>query len=151
MTNLHSTARVRRFLATLAVWTLVAASASALGQAAPGRDAAAQAEAAAEAGVRNTLLKYKTALESLDPDAVRKVQPSIRVESLAKAFRDMRELKVDIDEVRVLSVEGPIARVSCRVTQTLTPRVGTKQTTAVSRVLRLRRESDVWLIEGFER
>ena len=106
---------------------------------------------AAEAGVRETLQKYSAALESLDANAVKKVQPSIPVDNLAKTFRDMRELKVNIDAVRVLSMDGVTARVSCRVRQTLTPKVGTKQTTAVTRVMRLRREADAWVIDGFER
>ena len=106
---------------------------------------------AAEAGVRETLQKYSAALESLDAKAVKKVQPSIPIENLTKAFTDMRELKVTIDTVRVLSMDGATARVSCRVTQTVTPKVGSKRTTAVTRVMRLRREADSWLIDGFER
>jgi hypothetical protein len=105
----------------------------------------------AEAGVRDTLHRYSTALESLDPEAVKKVQPSIPTEDLTKAFKEMRELKVDIDAVRVLSQDGTSARVSCRVTQTLTPRAGAKRTTSVTRVIRLRRNADAWVIEGFER
>jgi hypothetical protein len=105
----------------------------------------------AEAGVRETLEKYSAALESLDANAVKKIQPSIPIENLAKAFRDMRELQVDIDEVRMLSMDGKLARVSCRVRQTLTPKVGSKQTTAVVRVMRLRRDADSWVIDGFER
>jgi hypothetical protein len=107
--------------------------------------------AAAETGVREALVRYSTAFESLDVNAVKKIQPSVPVESLAKAFKDMRELKVAIDEVRVLSVDGTAARVSCKVTQTLTPKVGSKQTTAVTRVMRLRRNADAWVIDGFER
>jgi hypothetical protein len=107
--------------------------------------------AAAETGVRDTLQRYSAALESLDVDAVKKVQPSIPVEDLTKAFKDMRELKVAIDAVRVLSVEGSTARVSCRVTQTLTPRAGSKKTTAVTRVIRLKRDTNIWVIDGFER
>ena len=111
-----------------------------------------QAQAAtAEAGVRDTLKRYSVALESLDANAVKKVQPSIPADNLAKAFKDMRELKVAIDAVKVLSIDGNKARVSCRVTQTLTPRVGSKQTTAVTRVMRLQRTADVWVIDGFER
>jgi hypothetical protein len=107
--------------------------------------------AAAETAVRDTLLRYSAALESLDAKAVRKVQPSIPADTLAKAFKDMRELKVEIDAVRVLSTDGDIVRVSCRVAQTVTPRVGSKQTTTVTRVMRLRREADAWVIDGFER
>jgi hypothetical protein len=107
--------------------------------------------AADEASVRDTLQRYSAALESLDANAVKKVQPSIPVENLTKAFSDMRELKVAIDMVRVLSVDASTARVSCRVTQTLTPKVGSKQTTAVTRVMRLRRDTDSWVIDGFER
>jgi hypothetical protein len=106
---------------------------------------------ATDAGVRETLQKYSAALESLDANAVKKVQPSIPVENLTKAFKDMRELKVDIDAVRVLSMDQTTARVSCRVRQTLTPKIGSKQTTAVTRVMRLRREADAWVIDGFER
>jgi hypothetical protein len=53
--------------------------------------------------------------------------------------------------VRVLSMDSAMARVSCRVTQTLTPRVGSRQTTAVNRVMRLRRQAGAWVIDGFER
>jgi hypothetical protein len=111
----------------------------------------AQNQAAAEAGARDALQKYSAALQSLDAQAVKKVQPSVPVENLTKAFQDMRELKVDIDAVRVLSVDGPTTRVSCRVTQTLTPKAGARQRTAVTRVVRLRRESTGWVIDGFER
>ena len=107
--------------------------------------------AAAETAVRDTLQRYSAALESLDADAVKKVQPSIAADSLAKAFKDMRELKVAIDTVRVLSLDGTTARVSCRVTQTLTPKAGSKRTTAVTRVMRLRRNAEAWVIDGFER
>jgi len=107
--------------------------------------------ATAETGVRDALQRYSAALESLDASAVKKVQPSIPADNLAKAFRDMRELKVKIDDVRVLSLDGSTARVSCKVTQTLTPKVGSRQMTAVTRVMRLRRTTDVWVIDGFER
>jgi hypothetical protein len=106
---------------------------------------------AAEADVRDALQRYSAALESLDVNAVRKVQPSIPAESLAKAFRDMRELDVTIDMVKVLSIEGTTARVSCRVIQTLTPKAGAKRTTTVTRVMRLKRNPDVWIIDSFER
>ena len=106
---------------------------------------------AAETDVRDALQRYTAALESLDVNAVRKVQPSIPAESLAKAFRDMRELDVTIDMVRILSLDGTTARVSCRVTQALTPRAGAKQTTTVTRVMRLKRNADTWIIDGFER
>ena len=107
--------------------------------------------AAAETGVRDMLQRYSAALESLDANAVKKVQPSIPADNLAKAFKDMRELKVVIDAVKVLSVDGATARVSCKVTQTLTPKVGSKQTTSVTRVMRLKRNADAWLIDSFER
>ena len=106
---------------------------------------------AAEADVRDALQRYTAALESLDVNAVRKVQPSIPADSLAKAFRDMRELDVTIDMVRILSLDGATARVSCRVMQTLTPRAGARRTTTVTRVMRLKRTTDVWIIDGFER
>lgn len=106
---------------------------------------------AAEIAVRDTLQRYSAALESRNADAVKKVHPSIPAESLSRAFKDMRELKVVIDSVRILSVDGTTARVSCRVTQTLTPKAGTKQTSEVTRVVRLKRQDQVWVIETFER
>jgi hypothetical protein len=108
-------------------------------------------QAAVEAAAKEALQQYSAALESLDADQVKKIHPAVDVEGLRRAFREMRELKVTIDNVRVLSTEGATARVSCRVTQTLTPKAGSKQTTAVTRVLRLRRQEAVWLIDGFER
>jgi hypothetical protein len=116
-------------------------------------NAAAQTEAGdtATANAREALQRYADALQSLDAAAVKRVQPSINVETLGKAFRDMRELKVEIDTVRVLSAEPATMRVSCRVTQTLTPKAGSRQTTAVTRVIRLRRDGSVWTIDAFER
>ena len=107
--------------------------------------------AAVEPGIRDLLQRYSAALESLDANAVKKVQPSIPADNLAKAFKDMRELKVAIDGVRVLSTDGATVRVSCRVTQTLTPKVGAKRTTTVTRVMRLRRDAETWVIDSFER
>ena len=143
---------------TIAVQPLVASTVA----------AQAASTSTAEAGVRDALQRYSAALESLDASAVKKVQPSVPMDNLAKAFKDMRELKVQIDEVRVLSTDGATARVSCKVTQTLTPRLGSKQTTSVTRILRLRRSqangergataattgrgaADTWVLDGFER
>ena len=104
-----------------------------------------------EADVREVLQQYSAALESLDADAVKKLQPSIDADSLKKAFKEMRELDVVIDNVKVLSVDASVVRVSCRVSQTLTPKAGSRRTTAVTRVLRLRRVQAVWVIDAFER
>jgi hypothetical protein len=101
--------------------------------------------------VRDTLKQYEAALESLDADAVKKVQPTIDVDGLKRAFNEMRALNVDIDNVRLLSSDEGSARVSCRVTQTLTPKAGSRQTTTVTRVLRLRRQDSGWTIQSFER
>jgi len=143
-----------RRLRAIAWAAVVLAMVICLGRPAPSLRAAGapQAQAvAAEPGIRDVLQRYSTALESLDAAAVKKVQPSIVTDNLAKAFKDMRELKVAIDAVRVLSIDGTSARVSCKVTQTLTPNVGSKRTTAVIRVMRLKRNADAWVIDGFER
>jgi hypothetical protein len=113
--------------------------------------AAQGGDTAADSGVRDTLRRYSAALESLDAAAVKRVQPAIPADTLAKAFKEMRELKVAIDEVRVLSSDAATVRVSCKVTQTLTPKAGAKQTTTLTRVMRLRRVSESWVIDGFER
>ena len=72
---------------------------------------------------------------------MKKIQPSVGLEALRKAFKEMKSLKVVIEDVRVLTSDDDAARVSCRVTQTLTPKAGSKQTTAVTRVMRLRRQA----------
>jgi hypothetical protein len=108
-------------------------------------------DAGMDAAAQNLLQRYSGALESLDADAVKKVQPSIDVERLKKALADMRALAVHIDSIKVLSSAGDAARVSCRVTQTLTPRAGSKQTTTVTRVMRLRKQNAAWVIDAFER
>jgi hypothetical protein len=143
----------RRHLIALPALTLMLLVSEHAGTWIPAAVAAmAQAQtSAAETGVRDLLRRYSMALESLDATAVKKVQPSLPADSLAKAFKDMRELKVTIEDVRVLSMDGRMARVSCRVTQTLTPKAGSKQTTTVTRVMRLRRDAEMWLIDGFER
>jgi hypothetical protein len=105
----------------------------------------------ADAGVRELLQQYSTALESLDAEAVKKVQPAIDLGSLKKAFDEMRALDVDIEDVKVLSGDARVARVSCRVTQTLTPKAGSKRTTTVTRVIRMRRADEGWVIDAFER
>jgi hypothetical protein len=111
----------------------------------------APAQGQADAAIRDALQQYSAALESLDADQVKKIHPTVDAEGLRRALRDMRELKVTIDNVKVLSIEGPIARVSCRVTQTFTPKSGARNSGAVNRVLRLRRQEAAWLIDGFER
>jgi hypothetical protein len=113
--------------------------------------ASAQAPDQRIADARDVLDKYSSALQSLDAAAVKKVQPTINADNLAKAFRSMRELKVEITDIKVLSFEAGTMRVSCRVTQTLTPRAGARQTSAVMRVIRLRRDANVWVIDAFER
>lgn len=117
----------------------------------PRLSAQAPAGGALEAAVKEALQQYSTALESLDADAVKKIQPSIDVDSLKKAFRDMKTLEVEIDSIKVLTSEAAAARVSCRVTQVLTPKAGSKRTTAVTRVMRLRRQDAAWVIDAFER
>ncbi len=104
-----------------------------------------------ENAVRDALQQYSAAMESLDAEQVKKVYPSVDSEGLKRAFREMRELKVTIDTVKVLSTDGPTARVSCRVTQTVTPKAGKNLIATVTRVLRLRRQESAWLIDGFER
>lgn len=109
------------------------------------------ADAMFKARVTELLEQYTAALENLDAEAVKKVQPSADSETLKSAFRQMRSLEVDIDEITILSASESDARVSCRVKQTLVPRAGSKQTTTVTRVLRLKRQQDAWLIDTFER
>jgi len=113
--------------------------------------AAGQSTDKIEVDARDLLQQYSAALESLDADAVKKLQPAIDVDNLKKAFKEMRALDVTIDNIKVLSVDAALARVSCRVAQTLTPKAGSKQTTAVTRVLRLRRLQTAWVIDAFER
>ncbi len=79
------------------------------------------------------------------------MQPSIDADGLKKAFKEMRSLEVSIDQVSVLSADRTGARVSCRVTQTLTPKTGKKQSVTVVRVIRLRPDAEGWVIESFER
>ena len=104
-----------------------------------------------EAAVGQALERYSTALESLDADSVKKVQPAIDVDALKKAFKEMRALEVTIADLKVLSTDAAIVRVSCKVTQTLTPKAGSKQTTAVTRVVRLRKHEEGFVIDAFER
>ena len=104
-----------------------------------------------DAAVLKALQQYSAALESLNADQVKKIHPSVDSESLKRAFKEARELKVTIDSIKVLSSDGTTARVSCRVTQVFTPRAGTKQNSTVTRVMRLRRQDTAWVIDGFER
>ena len=90
-------------------------------------------------------------MESRDADQVKKTYPSVDVERLRNAFREAREIKVSIENIRVLSIDGSAARVSCRVVQAFTPKAGTKQMSTVTQVFRLRRQEAVWLIDGWER
>ena len=100
---------------------------------------------------RSVLQQYSAALANLDADAVKKVQPSIDVDGLRRAFREMKTLEVVIDEIKLLSTDASITRVSCRVVQTLTPKAGARRATEVTRVVRLRRADRSWVIDGFER
>lgn len=104
-----------------------------------------------DAGIREALQQYSVAFASLNAAAVKKVQPSIDIENLKAAFKQMRALEVSIDDIKILSTEGPATRVSCRVVQSLTPKAGSKQTMAVTRVIRLHKQDGVWVIDAFER
>jgi hypothetical protein len=137
--------------AWLPVSTVVLASQTPQPTARPVPVPAAPPQTQMETAARDTLQQYSTAYESLDADQVKKIQPAIDAEGLRRAFREMRELKVTIDNIKVLSTEGPIVRVSCRVTQVATPRAGARQTTAVTRVVRLKRLEGSWVIDNFER
>lgn len=117
----------------------------------PGAGQSPSPDKPVDPAVRELLQQYASALESLDADAVKKVQPSIDVEGLKRAFREMRSLEVEIDNIRLLSSDGATARVSCRVAQTLTPKAGSRQSTTVTRVLRLKRDGTGWIIQAFER
>ena len=114
-------------------------------------DAQRSGERPFDAGIRDFLQQYSTAFASRDAAAVKKIQPSINVENLRDAFSDMRALEVTIDQIKILSTDAAITRVSCRVTQTLTPKAGSKKTKAVTRVIRLRKQDTGWIIEAFER
>ena len=115
----------------------------------PGQPGVAQA--AFDAPIRDALQQYATAYESLDAAQVKKIWPAVDADKLRRAFGDMRELKLSIDSVRVLSTDGATARVSARVIQTMVPKAGAKEASTVTRVFRLRKQEAVWLIEGFER
>jgi hypothetical protein len=104
-----------------------------------------------ETAVNTALERYAAALESLDADSVKKIQPTIDVDLLKKAFKEMRALDVTIAELKVLSTDAAVVRVSCKVTQTLTPKAGSKQTTAVNRVVRLKKQDAGFVIDAFER
>jgi hypothetical protein len=105
-----------------------------------------------EAAAKDIFQEYAAAYEALNADRVKKIQPSMDLALLRRTFRDLRELKLTIDEIKVLTVDGPVARVSIRVTQVATPKAGAKpDPNVVTRVVRLRRQEAVWLIDGFER
>jgi hypothetical protein len=149
--------RPQRALLALCAWLCLQISSGIVAfQAVPPQRPAAPAPPQApqtplETAIKEALQQYSTALETLDADQVKKINPSVDSERLKGAFRDMRELKVTIDNIKVLSADGTTARVSCRVMQTFTPKAGTKQNSTVTRVMRLRRQEAVWLIDGFER
>jgi hypothetical protein len=146
--------RLRLYAAAMILGVAVAApqaGASGAGQQPAPASAPAPVDKAVDPALREALQVYATALESLDADAVKKVQPSIDVEGLKRAFREMRSLDVDIDNIKLLSSDQTTARVSCRVAQTLTPKAGSRQTTTVTRVLRLKRQDAAWIIQAFER
>ena len=138
---------VRAALGAPLLWLSCGLAAAGLASGAPPQ----AANPAAEPAIREALQRYADALESLDADAVKKVQPSIDVEGLRRAFGEMRELEVEIDDIRVLSGDRTAARVSCRVTQTLTPKAGSRQKSTVTRVVRLQQQGTGWIIQNFER
>jgi hypothetical protein len=105
-----------------------------------------------EAAAKEIFQEYAAGYESLDADRVKKLQPSMDLGELRRAFRDIREIKMTIDNIKVLTADGPVARVSFRVTQIVTFKAGGKRDpTVVTRVVRLRKQEAAWLIDGFER
>lgn len=79
---------------------------------------------------RQVAIKILPDAFAADPERLARFERRRDVDSrrhVDKAFKDMPELKVAIDAVRVLSADGGTVRVRCRVTD---PRVGAKRTTA---------------------
>lgn len=142
---MKSTLRQTRVFAVLVALTIAGIVVPAAGAGAAAQDKVV------EAAVSAALERYSTALESLDADSVKKIQPGIDVDSLKKAFKEMRALDVTIADLKVLSTDAAVVRVSCKVTQTLTPKAGSKQTTAVNRVVRLKKHETGFVIDAFER
>jgi hypothetical protein len=143
----------RRTLVATGVWLCLQISSAALAAQATAsqRSAVVAPPATLDTAVRAALQQYSAALESLDADEVKKIHPSVDGDGLKRAFREMRELKVSIDTIKVLSSDAATVRVSCRVTQTFVPKAGSKQNSAVTRVMRLRRLDTALVIDGFER
>jgi hypothetical protein len=129
---------------------LVLLTAAGISLRAAGAEVGAQ-DRTVETAVSTALDRYAAALESLDADSVKKIQPAIDVDLLKKAFKEMRALDVTIADLKVLSTDAAVVRVSCKVTQTLTPKAGSKQTTAVNRVVRLKKQEAGFVIDAFER
>ena len=102
--------RARPALLALCLWLCVQMSSGILAfQAIPSAatrrarspaDAAAPADSARNGG-QGRPAAGSTALESLDAEQVKKMNPSVDSERLKGAFRDMRELKVTIDNIKV--------------------------------------------------
>jgi ribosomal protein S12 methylthiotransferase accessory factor YcaO len=138
-------------LLSLQAWAQVPPPAKPAPTPTPAPPAQISPQTAIEGPISEALQRYAAAMESRDADQVRKTYPTVDVDGLRRAFRDTRELKVSIDNVRVLSIEGAVARVSCRVVQAFTPKAGAKVNSTVTRVFRLRRQEAVWLIDAWER
>ncbi len=99
--------------------------------------------------IRQLLQNYSDALESLKPDAVQAVYPSVDTRALTTAFRDYQRLDQSITINRIdLAPDGQRATVVATVTTA--PVVKTGRASPVTRTVTytLRKQGDRWLIES---
>ena len=98
-----------------------------------------------EAAVRATLRAYERAYSSLDAQAVKRIFPNVNADALGRAFAQLREQSVVIRNERV-KVTGTTATVSGTVTQSFTPRVGSRGQTSVDAQFQLQKTEAGWII-----
>lgn len=120
--------------------------------AAPPAAAPPNAALAEESSIRGVLDAYKAAYESMDANAVHRVQPSLSADQLAmlqKTFGDYRSYSVEIGDVNI-TLAGTRATVACRVTRRFDPKAGRAAGNTVPTVFHLSKDGGSWVITRVE-
>jgi hypothetical protein len=121
---------------------------SPLPEPAPARPAIAPARPATAPGIRVALDEYENAVGRLDMKAVRAVWPSADVKGLAKAFDQLREQSLKLEDCRIAPA-GSTAVATCAGTLRYVPKMGNKTERVERRQweFSLREKNESWVIE----
>ena len=100
-----------------------------------------------EPAILAVLKAYASAYSGLDPNAVKRVYPSVNLADMNRAFAGLRSQQMQILNEQV-SVGGLAATVSCTVVTVFQGQAGAPQRRSQSALFSLEKRNGTWIIVG---